>query len=81
MGPKSTTFSSMISRVANVMCVTKTRFQVSICVGPIRDQTYEKLHHYMVMAGSTAGEDWIVVLADLTAGEDQIVVLAGSTVV
>ena len=46
MGPKSTKFSSMISRVANVMCVTKTRFQVTIYVGPIEDQTYETLHHY-----------------------------------
>ena len=25
-----------------------SRFQNTICVGPIRDQTYENLHHYMV---------------------------------
>jgi hypothetical protein len=25
-----------------------SRFQFSICVGPIRDKTIENLHHYMV---------------------------------
>ena len=25
-----------------------SRFQNTICVGPIGDQTYENLHHYMV---------------------------------
>jgi hypothetical protein len=38
----------MVGLMVDVMCVTKTRCQASICVGPIRDKTYENLHHYMV---------------------------------
>jgi hypothetical protein len=39
----------MICLMVNVMCVTKTRCQASICVGPIQDKTYENLHYYIVL--------------------------------
>jgi hypothetical protein len=35
-----------------------SRFQITICVGPIRDQTYENLYHYMRTDGSQHYRRW-----------------------
>jgi hypothetical protein len=35
-----------LSIAANAVCFKDSRYQVFICVGPIRDQTYKNLHHY-----------------------------------
>jgi hypothetical protein len=54
-----------LSIAANIVCCKDSKFQVSIYVGPIRDKTYENLHHYTHLFISLVAESNTALLAAL----------------